>query len=75
MYTRMGCHLCEAVEEVMRKVQKKHAFNLERIDIDRDSAAFALYQHEIPVVMVNGREVARHRMDSSDFERALGELC
>jgi len=62
------------VEEVLRGANKtKHAFNLEFIDIDQDNSAFALYQYEIPVVFVNGVEVARHRMDRATFERALNE--
>ena len=35
LYTRVGCHLCEAAERVLREEQAVAGFGLELVDIDR----------------------------------------
>jgi hypothetical protein len=44
------------------------------VDISRpdQKAAFDLYRYDIPVVTVNGEEVARHKLVEKDFLAALG---
>ena len=71
LYTKPGCHLCESVEEVIRDVARRRAFELKLVNILEDPAAFALYEFEIPVVFVNGKEIARHRLNQGELEAAL----
>jgi glutaredoxin len=71
VYSKPDCHLCESVEQVIAAVGKRRSFNLNIVNILANSQAFAQYEFEIPVVMVEGKEVARHRMDQQDFEAAL----
>ncbi len=72
LYTKPGCHLCEAVEQVIARVRKKQPFDLEIRNIDDSAADLARYHAEIPVVLVNGREIARYRLSTAEFEAALG---
>jgi glutaredoxin len=71
LYTKPDCHLCEAVEQVIREVAKTRRFAFIPVNIEEDAAAYEMYKHEIPVVFVAGREIARHRLNRVEFEHAL----
>jgi glutaredoxin len=71
LYTKLGCHLCEAVEAVIEQVGRRWRFELVRRDITHDAGDFEKYQHEVPVVLVDGVEIARHRVTESDLLAAL----
>jgi glutaredoxin len=72
LYTKRGCHLCETVEATLAVVGRRHRFTLLRRDICEDAADFELYGHDVPVVLVNGVEIARHRLSA---ERLVSALC
>lgn len=71
LYSRPDCHLCELVERVLHHVASRRPFELEVRNIDDDPADHQRYKDNIPVVTVNGREVARHRLTAAEFEAAL----
>jgi glutaredoxin len=71
LFTKPGCHLCEAVEQAIAVVKRRRRFELEIRNILHDQEDFQKYQHEIPVVLVDGAEVARHRLTPEELERAL----
>ena len=72
LYTKLGCHLCEAVEVTIAAVAKRRRFVLDRRDIADDPADYEKYKHDVPVILVDGVEVARHRMTTEQLEAALG---
>jgi hypothetical protein len=72
LFTKPGCHLCEAVEQVIGRVRKKTPFELEVRNILDDARDLEQFQHDIPVVHVDGQEIARHRMSAAQLEAALG---
>ena len=74
LYTKPGCHLCEAVEQVIASVARRRPLVVESRNILDDPADFEKYRHEIPVVLVNGAEVARHRLTAGELEAALEAL-
>ena len=67
LYSRPGCHLCDRMKTVIERVARRRPLALEVIDISTDPALERRYAHDIPVLLVDGVEVARHRID----ERAL----
>ena len=71
LYSKPDCHLCESVEQVIEAVGKRRRFDLVIVDIRTNPEAFAKYEFEIPVVVVDGKEVARHRMDERELMAAL----
>jgi rSAM/selenodomain-associated transferase 1 len=75
LYTKPGCHLCEAVEQVIARVRRKTPLELEVRNILDDAGDFTEYQYEVPVVFVNGREVSRYRLTASQLEAALSPLA
>ncbi len=71
IYSRPGCHLCEEAKAQLVKLQSRHKFHLEEIDISRDAALLAEYETRIPLIWVNGRLVGKYHMDE---EALLGEV-
>ncbi len=61
IFSREGCHLCEAVEAEIRSM-KEVAVNLTVVDIDKDWALHDEYVLRIPVVLVGGKEVFEAKM-------------
>lgn len=74
LLTRPSCHLCELMEAVLRRGLPKHGLSYRKVDVDRDPELQALYGDTIPVLMVNGREVARVTLRSNELERIVSEL-
>ena len=62
LYAKLDCHLCESVEQTVRTVQRAKPFELDVRYIDDDAADFKKYKDLVPVVLVNGKEVARYRL-------------
>ena len=71
LYTKPGCHLCEAVEQVIARVRTKTPLELEIRNILDESSDFTRYQYEVPIVFLNGREIARYRLSAAQLESAL----
>jgi glutaredoxin len=62
LYTKPGCHLCEPVAATIAEAAKLRAFQFVKRSILDDPEEYERYKHAIPVVTVNGTEVARHRL-------------
>ena len=71
IYSKPGCHLCEEVEAVVRQVATRRRFRLEKRNILDDPALLKQYQTAIPVVLVDGVEIARYRLTAFALESAL----
>lgn len=69
LYTRKGCHLCEAAEQVIRSVAGDH--DVELVDIDADAALTERYTVRVPVVAVDGVEIAEYELDDRTLRAAL----
>ena len=62
LYTKPGCHLCEPVAQTIKQAARLRSFQFATRNILDDAGDFERYKHAIPVVTVNGVEVARHRL-------------
>lgn len=60
LFSREGCHLCEAVEAELRSM--KPAGGVTVVDIEGDPALQARYFLLVPVVAVGGRELFKAKM-------------
>ena len=54
LYSRPGCHLCEAMRDVAVAVARERGATFEEVDVDEDPVVAALYDLEVPVLCVNG---------------------
>jgi hypothetical protein len=64
------CHLCDDMQAVVERVLRGRGGTFVKKDVREDADLMRLYRFEIPVLFLDGREVARHRI--SDAE--LGDL-
>ncbi len=73
IYSRPGCHLCDEMNVVVRRVAERQTppLAIEIVDISTDPNLEALYGLEIPVLMVNGRKAAKYRVTEEELTRLL----
>jgi glutaredoxin len=67
VYTRPGCHLCDAACEVL----EAHGLEPQKVNIDTDPQLVERYGLTIPVVVIDGRERFRGRVDDVLLRRLL----
>ena len=58
----------------MQSAGCSEAFTLEEINIESDNELLRKYKYDIPVVMIDGVEAFRHRVDASEFKKAIHRL-
>ncbi len=71
LYSRPGCHLCDEMKTVVSRVAETVPLTLQEIDISVDPALEARYGWEIPVLMVEGKIAAKHRVAEGELRRVL----
>jgi glutaredoxin len=71
LYTRAGCHLCEVVEEQLARVRAESPFELRVIDVDTDPRLAERYGGEVPVVLLDGKKIAKYHLDEDMLRRRL----
>lgn len=70
LYSRQGCHLCAEAEVVVRDLAgDRHQVDV--IDIDTDPALHDAYTVRVPVVAVDGVEIAQYQVDPTALAAAL----
>jgi glutaredoxin len=74
LYSRNGCHLCEHAKETLLELKSDYHFTLEEVDIEKSEELTELYGFSIPVVLVNGEEVAFGKFTKIDVSRYLQKV-
>jgi glutaredoxin len=70
IYSKPDCHLCDRAKEVIDRCRSKVEFVVEVVDISQNPELLQRYRHDIPVILLDGNEIARHFVR----ERKLLEL-
>jgi glutaredoxin len=78
LITRQGCHLCEDASNDLARVIARFTelhpdkqYSVEVIDVDSDPELIVRYSEEVPVLLLNGKQVSFFRID---VERVLDQL-
>jgi glutaredoxin len=71
LYERPGCHLCEDAVAALAPVVDRLGATLERVNVEADAALEARFGPAIPVVVVDGVEVARAPIDLDAVREAI----
>lgn len=71
LYTKPGCHLCEAAEAIVRDVCSDLDVGWRSVNILDDPELFASYGEQIPVIFVDGRQHDFWRVDPGRLRSAL----
>ena len=72
-YTRKRCPLCEKAKKLILELKEEWNFTLEEIDIDESDELTELYGMMIPVVHINGEEVAFGIINKIDISNRFQE--
>lgn len=67
LYTRQGCCLCDEAKLLL----EKHGLSPEEIDIDQEPSLRERYNTCVPVVVIDGRERFRGRINEVLLRRLL----
>jgi glutaredoxin len=67
LYSRAGCHLCDDAKSIL----KRSGLTFQMIDIDSDPDLVSAYGECVPVVVINGQERFRGRIDPVLLQRLL----
>ena len=62
LYTKPSCSLCESAKQSIKEFSKECALTLHEVDISKDPALWDEYQYDIPVLLIHGKEAARHHI-------------
>jgi hypothetical protein len=75
VFSKKGCHLCEAVEVEMRAMTGI-GMSLKMDDIDEDSELYGRYWLRVPVVRVGGEDVFEAKMmdQKGEWKKRLAQL-
>ena len=71
IYSRPGCHLCEEAKTAIQNSGCSDKFSFEEVNIESDKELLRKYKHDIPVVMIDGVEAFRHRVDAEKFRQRI----
>jgi glutaredoxin len=72
LYSRPGCHLCDEMKAVVaRAIAARPDVAVTEIDISTDPSLEAQYGLEIPVLLIQGRKVAKYRVEEGAVRRAI----
>ena len=73
IYSRPCCHLCDEMKAIVHRVADaaKPPLAVEEIDISTDPDLEARYGLEIPVLLVDGKKVAKYRVTEDALTRLV----
>lgn len=73
VYTRAGCHLCEDAITIVREMAAGRA-HVALVDIDADRDLYDRYTVRVPVIAVDGVEIAEYQVARDQLETALRDV-
>jgi hypothetical protein len=71
LMSREGCHLCDEMEVVLGEVLPAHGLAWTVVDVDTDEGLRELYGDVVPVLLRDGRPVAKVRVSARQLERIV----
>jgi glutaredoxin len=71
LLTRNECHLCDEMKAVLDRVFGELGVEYESVDVDRDELLIERYGHTVPVLLRDGRVVAKVRLSDRQAQRII----
>jgi glutaredoxin len=71
VYSKPGCHLCDEAKAVIENAGVGDRFTLAEVNIESDPELLRKYKYDIPVIMIDGVESFRHRVDVQEFRTRI----
>ena len=74
VYSRQGCHLCEAALRTLEKLQEELVFVIDEIFIDSNQELEDKYGEQVPVILINGEPHDFFKVDPERFKKVFATL-
>jgi glutaredoxin len=75
IYSKPGCHLCDEMELLVHRVvashSNQHTITVDEVDISTDPDLLDRYGLEIPVLLIDGKKVAKYRVSEEELMRMM----
>ena len=75
IYGKPGCHLCDEMKSLVHGVIARQfsdqAIALDEIDISNDRELLDRYGLEIPVLLIDGKKVAKYRVSEQELTQMV----
>ena len=72
VYSRPGCHLCDEAKAAIENSNCSDRYTLEEVNIESADELLRKYKYDIPVILIDGEEAFRHRVDPTEFKIRVG---
>ena len=73
IYSKPNCHLCDRAKEVIARCRARAEFTVDVVDITQDPALVEHYGQDIPVILLDGVEIARHFVRERNLLKLLNK--
>ena len=73
VYSRLGCHLCEDMQNLLPPYLEETGLSFDVIYIDDDSDLEALYSTLVPVLKAGDREICHYFLDVKALQQYISE--
>ncbi len=74
LLSKPGCHLCDEMKATIAPLLSELGLPLTELDVRDDPETRARWASEIPVLLWNGVELARHRIQPEALRASLATL-
>ena len=71
LYSKPDCHLCDEMKNVIANIKRESEFDFEEINIEFNETLLDKYKEKIPVLMLNGRMIAKYRISKEKLFQIL----
>lgn len=75
IFSKPGCHLCDEMKSTVHRVLSTHSsgasIRVDEIDISNDATLLDRYGLEIPVLLIDGKKVAKYRVSEQELTQML----
>lgn len=71
IYGKPTCCLCDKAMAVLEEARQRTPFEIEKKNISGDFELLERYGLDIPVILINGREAFKHRIDPDRLAELL----
>ncbi len=81
LITRQGCHLCEEASNDLARVIARFTelhpdkeYSVDVVDVDSDPELLSKYSEEVPVLLLNSKQIGFFRIDADRVLKQLEDL-
>ena len=73
LYTRIGCHLCEDMEQALPELATEFNFTIETVVIDNNNELEQAYGTKVPVLTIGDEIICEYFIDKNALSKAVSQ--